>query len=223
MLGAGESADATLTTAPSPEEAEKKKEEEAAAKRKGEEAAAAKKRAEEVAAGEREEQVVANQHGAEALAKKHEEEALVRQHEAEALARRLEGEALSKGSVLAAKEGAPGSSVSLDGSTFSLQGTHAAVRLTCKGTATCEGKVTLAVKRTTGKGKKKRVKSETVGTASFSVLAGTTSAVKITLNVVGRELLRVSHSDVVGALTISKTSPSPTNTQIHSVRLAEHK
>jgi len=222
VLGTGESVDATLTTAPSPEEAERRQEEEAASERKDEEAAAVKKRAEEDAAREREEQVVATQHGAEALAKKHEEEALVRQHEAEALARRLEDEALSKGSALAARERGPDSSVSLDGSSFSLQGTHAAFRLTCAGTATCVGKVTLAVERMAGKGKKKRVKREAVGTASFSVLAGTTSAVKVTLNV-ARELLRVSHGDVVGTLTISKTSPTPTNTQIRSVRLAEQK
>jgi len=78
-------------------------------------------------------------------------------------------------------------SVSLTGSVLSIQSNgKGSVKLTCTGTATCAGKLTLTV---TSKGKHaKKAKAETIGTAAFSIPAGKTGVVTITLTAAGRAL-----------------------------------
>jgi hypothetical protein len=113
-------------------------------------------------------------------------------------------------------------SVSLDGSTINVQsGGAAAFKLTCTGTATCGGKLMLTAK-SKGKGQKK-AKTETIGTASFSIPAGKTAAVKLALNATGRALLNAAHRHLSATLTILKTSPGPSSTQTKSVHLAQQK
>jgi hypothetical protein len=113
-------------------------------------------------------------------------------------------------------------SVSLDGSTITVQsGRQAAVKLTCAGTATCSGKLTLTV-RTKGKGKKK-AKTRTIGTAAFSIAAGKTATIKITLNGTGGALLSAAHGHLSATLTMLKASPSPSTTQTQGVHLVQHK
>jgi hypothetical protein len=121
-------------------------------------------------------------------------------------------------------------SVSLDGSSIPVQSSGAAaVKLACTGTATCGGKLTLTAEtkgKTTTKGKgkgKKQAKSETIGTAGFSIPAGKTATVELTLNAAGKALLKGAHGKLSATLTIVKSSPSPSKTQSASVHLAQQK
>jgi hypothetical protein len=154
-----------------------------------------------------------------AIAKKHEEEAAAK--------KKKEEEAAGKTGVLGSKEEAKVAVtgiVSLDGSTINVQsGGKAAVKLTCTGTATCGGKLTLTVKTTTKKGKKKHTKMQTIGTATFSMPAGKSETVKLTLNGTGRALLSAAHGHLSATLTILKSSPSPSTTQTKNVHLAQQK
>jgi protocatechuate 3,4-dioxygenase beta subunit len=113
-------------------------------------------------------------------------------------------------------------SVSLAGSTITVQGSgEAAVKLSCASTVTCSGKLTLVAK-TKGKGKKK-AKAETIGTASFSIPAGKTVTVKLTLSGAGKALLGAAHGHLSATLTILKSSPTPSATQTESVHLVQQK
>jgi hypothetical protein len=112
--------------------------------------------------------------------------------------------------------------VSLTGSTVTVQSNGAAqVTLTCAGTATCSGELTLTAK-TKGKGKKK-AKTEMIGTAGFSVLWGKTATVKLTLNSAGKALLKSAHGHLSATLTILESSPSPTQANTDSVHLTQQK
>jgi len=121
-------------------------------------------------------------------------------------------------------EAAATGNVALDGSTITVQrNDEALIKLTCTGTATCSGRLTLTVTRTTGKRKKRHTKTQTIGTATFSIPAGKSETVKLTLNGTGRALLGVAHGRLSATLTIFKASPSPSNTQTQGVRLAQQK
>jgi hypothetical protein len=112
--------------------------------------------------------------------------------------------------------------VSLDGPTISVQSSGAAgFKLTCTGTGTCSGKLTLTAKGMAKKGKK--AKTETVGTASFSIPAGKTVAIKLTLNAAGRALLGADHGHLGATLTILKSSPVPSQTHTDTVHLVQQK
>ncbi len=127
------------------------------------------------------------------------------------------------GTKMATSKAASGS-VSLAGSTITVQGTGAAaIKLACTGTGTCSGKLTLTAKRTTKKGKKKHTKTQTIGTATFSISAGKTATIKIALNAIGRALLSAAHGHLNATLTILKSSPPPAATQTASVHLALQK
>jgi hypothetical protein len=115
-------------------------------------------------------------------------------------------------------------SVSLDGSSIAVQSSGAtAIKLTCTGTAICSGELTLTAKSTTKKGKKKKTKTETIGTADFSIPAGSTATITSTLNSAGKALLKAAHGHLSASLTILKSSPSPTQTNTDSVHLAQQK
>ena len=117
---------------------------------------------------------------------------------------------------------APGTvtgAVTLDGSSIAVESGAANVRLSCSGTATCVGKVTLTVKHKPVRGKK--AKTETIGTASFSILAGNTKLIKVKLNGSGRALLRSAHGRLDATIDIAKSSPSPGKTETQSVHLKQ--
>ena len=110
--------------------------------------------------------------------------------------------------------------VSLDGSTIDVQASgKAAVKLTCAGAMTCAGKLTLTAK-TKGKGRKK-AKTETIGTAGFSIPTDSTATVELTLNAAGRALVKAAHVRLSVTLTILKSSPAPAATQTDSVHLSQ--
>ncbi|MGO9322363.1 MAG: hypothetical protein ACLQBY_16390 [Solirubrobacteraceae bacterium] len=142
-----------------------------------------------------------------------EEEAAAKKQEEEAAARKKADE-----------EAAAIASVSLDGVAIRVQSNYeAAVKLACVGTATCSGKLTLTALGVNGKGKKKHAKTEAIGSAIFSIAAGRTATVKLTLNKTGRALLRVAHGYLSATLTIVKTSPGPSKTRTQGVHLEQQK
>ena len=98
---------------------------------------------------------------------------------------------------------------------------EAAVKLACTGTGTCAGKVTLTGKSTPKKGKK--AKTQTIGTATFSIPVGKTATVEIKLDAAGRALLSSDHGRLGASLTILKTSPAPSQTHTESVQLVQQK
>jgi|SRR5271155_95146 len=118
------------------------------------------------------------------------------------------------------EEGAATGSVSLDGTTINVQSTHqASVKLSCRGTATCRGKLTLTARITIGKGKRKQTKAATIGTASFSMKASKAATVKLTLNGAGRALLTVARGHLSSSLTILEDAPAPAAALLHALGL----
>jgi hypothetical protein len=114
------------------------------------------------------------------------------------------------------------SNVSLAASVIRFQSNgRGSVKLTCTGTAACAGKLTLTVKGKAKKGKK--AKAETIGTAAFSIPAGKSGVVTITLTAAGRLLLKAGHGRLSASLTIVKSFPSPTSTERESVQLVQKK
>ncbi len=99
----------------------------------------------------------------------------------------------------------------------------ATIKLTCAGTATCRGKLTLTVK-TSGRGKKKRhPKATTIGTGTFSIPQGKTATVKVELDGTGRALLKADHGRFNAILTVLKSSPAPPQTHTEEVQLVQQK
>jgi len=186
-------------------------EEEAVNKKHNEEAAieSAKREAERIAAkteGERQQQ-----------AREHEEQkaketAAIYATEAAALKRREEEDAAAQatGSVL------------LNGSSITVRSSgEAVIKLACAGTGRCSGKLTLTVKGTTKRGEK--AKTETIGTATFSIPPNETRSIKLTLNAAGRALLSADHGHLGATLSVLKSSPAPSQTHTDSVHLVQQK
>jgi len=228
-LGTSEGADGTVKIE-SPEEeaaAKKRAEEEAAAKKRAEEEAAAKsKTEEEAAAAKKVEEEAATTKRAEAEAatskKAAEEAAAAKKAAEEAATKKRAEETAAKTGVLASKEqGGPNVSanVALAGSTVTVHGSHAAVKLTCTGTMSCIGKLALTVKESSGSGKRKHMTTRRAGSAVFSVPAGETVTVELVLSSLGHSMLAASHGHLGASLTISKSTPAPANSQTRSVVL----
>jgi len=115
---------------------------------------------------------------------------------------------------------APSGHVSLAGASIAVRSDgEAAVKLSCKGTGTCRGKLTLTIKRMTKKGKKKQTKTETIGTATFSIAPGRTATIELKLNRAGRALLGAHHGRLSATLSILKSSPAPAQAHTGNVRL----
>jgi hypothetical protein len=110
----------------------------------------------------------------------------------------------------------------LNGSSITVQSSgEAIVKLACAGTARCSGKLTLTVKRATKKGEK--AKTETIGTATFSIPPNETTSIKVTLSAAGKALLSVDHGRLGATLSILKSSPAPSQTHTDSVHLVQQK
>jgi ribosomal protein L9 len=145
-----------------------------------------------------------------ATKKKQEEEATKKKSEEEATAKKKEEEVAAAGTVV------------LDGLTINVQKRHEAmVSLTCADVAKCAGTLTLTANSTTKKGKK--AKTETIGTASFSITAGKTVTIELKVNTPGRALLNTDHGRLSATLTVLKSSPAPLQTHTDSVHLVQQK
>ncbi len=67
----------------------------------------------------------------------------------------------------------------------------------------------------------KKAKAETIGTAAFSIPAGKTGVVTITLTAAGRALLKAAHGKLNASLTVLKSSPAPASTQHKTITLVQ--
>jgi hypothetical protein len=125
----------------------------------------------------------------------------------------------------AATEGAsPTATVSLVGARIPTRSNgRVAIQLRCMGTTTCHGTLTLIVKSPTRKRGKRRLKTMTIGTASFFAAAGATATIQFELNATGRALLSADHGRLNARLTIRKTSPAPLQTHTEQVQLVRQK
>jgi hypothetical protein len=147
-----------------------------------------------------------------ATKKQGEEVAAKKKLEEEAAAKKKEEEAAAAGSVV------------LDSLTIGVESSRdAAVKLTCSDVATCAGKLTLATSVTSGKGKARHARVESIGTGSFSIVAGEGATVDLTLNKAGRALLSAARGHLGASLTIVRVSPLPNKTQTQRVRLEQQK
>jgi hypothetical protein len=97
-------------------------------------------------------------------------------------------------------------------------GGEATVRLTCTGTVTCGGKLTLALK---AKSRRKKTQSEmtTIGTAAFSIPPGKTVTIELRLSAAGKAFLSADHGRLNANLTVLKSSPAPAQRYTRNVRL----
>jgi hypothetical protein len=119
----------------------------------------------------------------------------------------------------------PPSSAPPNAASVSLDATHiftnghgvSSVKLTCKGSGTCAGRLAL-MSRNAGK-ERRRSKKMTIGRGRFSIPAGVTVTVKLRLDAQGRALLRMGHGRLGATLTILKSSPTPARTDRLGVRL----
>jgi hypothetical protein len=116
-------------------------------------------------------------------------------------------------------------SVSLAQSTINVQGTQAAVKLACTGTDACSGKLILTARNARGDRSRKAKSASnaltTIGSARFSISAGETTLVKLTLNAIGRALLKVDHGRLNCTLTILESSPAFSPTHTETVQLVQ--
>jgi hypothetical protein len=140
-----------------------------------------------------------------------EEIAATKRQQEEAIKKKLEEEAAA-GSVV------------LDGLTIDIENSReAAVKLTCSDVAACVGRLTLTTSSSTGKGKTRHAKTESVGAVGFSIAAGKQARVMVPLYKAGRALLKADHGHLRATLTIVRTSPLPNKTQTQRVRLEQQK
>jgi hypothetical protein len=111
---------------------------------------------------------------------------------------------------------------------IATRGGDATVKLTCAGAGTCHGKLTLTVETRDVKGARgvrggksyshaSHVKTTMIGTAGFSISAGTTATVRLVLDAAGKALLRSAHGHINATLTILQSGPSQTHNE--TVRL----
>jgi hypothetical protein len=122
----------------------------------------------------------------------------------------------------AAAEAAAGE-VSLAGTSVAVQRDGVAlVKLHCRGSKNCTGKLALSTQATSrAKGKKKR--AITLGTAKFSIAAGQTATVKVKLDAAGRGLLKAAHERLAARLAILVLAPGSGRTQTTGVHLVGQK
>ena len=111
---------------------------------------------------------------------------------------------------------------------------EAAVRLACTGGGTCSGKLTLTVtsaapdgagRRPAAKNReveKRRFKTTTVGSATFSIPVGKRATIMLALTSAGRMLLKADHGTLNASLMIVESYTGLTSTHHESVRLVLH-
>lgn len=141
-----------------------------------------------------------------------------KQQQEEVAKKKLAEEAAAK------KQEEAAGSVVMDGLVIGVDNNReAAVKLTCSDIATCAGKLTLTAISVAGRGRARRARTESIGTASFSIAAGEQATVKFALDKAGRALLSAANGHLSVALTIVRITPLPHKTQMRRVRLEPQK
>ena len=99
----------------------------------------------------------------------------------------------------------------------------ASVKVACRGSAACHGKLTLTAKSSVEVKGKQTVRTIPIGTASFSIPGGGSRTVQIKLGPVGRGLLVTGHGRLSARLAIVKVEPAPRQSQVKAVQLVLEK
>jgi hypothetical protein len=102
---------------------------------------------------------------------------------------------------------------------INVRGGAALVELTCNGGTSCMGRLTLADAHLVGRRGKEVRRSIRIGTASFSIPAGTKATVRVRLRGVGSSLLTGERGSLSARLTIQQLVPAPARTELVSVHL----
>jgi hypothetical protein len=116
--------------------------------------------------------------------------------------------------------------VALRGKTIAVQSyKRASVKLSWVGVGTCNGRLKLTVKRKISHPKRghKRFTIKTIGTGTFSIAPGAVRTVRVSLNSLGRALLKARHGRLNASIAITKLAPGPVQARTASVRLALQK
>jgi hypothetical protein len=114
--------------------------------------------------------------------------------------------------------------VSLAGAIIVVQGSgRASVKVTCRGSASCHGKLTLTAKSSVLVKGKQTVRTVPIGTASFAIPGGGSRTIQIKLGPVGRGLLATGHGRLSARLAIVKVEPAPRQSQVKTVQLVAQK
>jgi hypothetical protein len=114
--------------------------------------------------------------------------------------------------------GASHCALSLVRTSLSVDGKgRASLRLAVTGAGTCRGRLALAVKRKTRQGK---TKMQTLASRTFSLPAGRSAVLTLSLNKLGRALLHAGHGRLSASLTVLKLSPAPASAHTARVRLS---
>ena len=112
------------------------------------------------------------------------------------------------------------SAIVLATTTLTVQHGRAAVKLRCVSARTCTSTLTLAFKlHIHRQGKPTTTRLQTIGRAAFSVRAGQTTAVTVTLNATGRALLNAAHGKLDALLTILRSATASSSNQTKAVHL----
>jgi len=158
------------------------------------------------------------------------------QHAREAAAARGKEEANARAASLLANEEAArkhrqeeeakmatgGVSLAATNVTVQSNGT-ALVKLTCLGSASCHGKLTLTAKGAIeAKGVKgKKTRSVPVASTSYSISGDEAKAVEVQMDAAGRALLGADHGHCNASLELLELTPKPQNTQTKTVQLEQ--
>ena len=95
------------------------------------------------------------------------------------------------------------------------------VSLSCAGTVSrCSGNLTLTATVTVHRNGRRHRRTVTIGSTSFSIVTGGSARVTITLNSLGRRLLRRARGHLHASLLIRATAPVTTAAAGHAVQLA---
>jgi hypothetical protein len=100
-----------------------------------------------------------------------------------------------------------------------LSPARASIKLRWRGTGTCAGTLKLSVRIKAGK----KVKTKTIATGRFTIAAGRSRTVTVTLNKLGRSLLTAGHGRLRASLVIVSVAGRLTSPRTASVRLTLQK
>ena len=122
------------------------------------------------------------------------------------------------------REEAAAGRIVLDGLKIRVQNNReATIELTCADIEACDGKLVLTVASKPSIGEARHTRPETIGTASFSIVAREKATIRIALGRTGRKLLSAAHGPLSATLTVVRTAPLPNKTQTRHVHLEPQK
>jgi trypsin len=112
-----------------------------------------------------------------------------------------------------------GAKLSTIGTSISVTGGAAIVKVACRARVRCGGKLTLTAERAARRGRRRIRSIVSIGSASVSIAANRTSTVRIQLVPVGRALLRSARGRLRAHLLIVQLQPAGAGPVLESVQL----